>query len=169
MSGGTNVRSESAVFSAKIYFSYSQFLVFDKSVKLPGCAWTEGHFRQGFARREMNVCFGTPLEFGYADIAVHLGPYKRKDEHQRVIEVPIEVSSGEVEVAGPEEIEHKNVVKLAKGSYRLVAAQAVTDDDNEMVDLYFEKLSEPITESRIIVCDNALHPPSLLLESVEVA
>jgi hypothetical protein len=162
------VWSEPAFFSARIYFSHSQFFVFDKSVKLPGCAWTEGHYQQGFARREMNVCFGTPLEFGHADMVVHLGPYKRKDEHQRVIEVPIEVS-GEVVIAGPEEIENKNVVKVAKGAYRLVAAQTMMGDDREVIDLYFEKLINPITKSQILVCDDALHPSSQILESAEVA
>jgi Competence protein J (ComJ) len=165
---GTSMRGDTAVFSARIYFSYSQFFVFNKSVKLPGCAWTERHYQQGFARREMNVCFGTPLEFGHADISVHLGPYKSSDEHQRVIEVPIEVS-GKIVIAGPEEIESKNVIKLAKGTYRLVAGQTVTGDDQETVDLYFEKLISPITKSRILVCDEALHPLSKLLENAEVA
>ncbi len=161
--------SEEALYSATIYFSYSQFQVFDSSVKLPGCAWTDGHYQQGFARREQNVSFGTPLEFGHGDVAVHLGPYRGKDDHERVIEVPIEVSSGEVVIGGPEEYPNKHVVKLPKGHYRLVAAQAVTSDDREAIDLYFEKLPEPLAKSQIIVADDALHPPSPLLESVEVA
>jgi len=35
--------SEAAIYSATMYFSNSQFQVFDSSVKLPGCAWTDGH------------------------------------------------------------------------------------------------------------------------------
>jgi RHS repeat-associated protein len=164
-----NMISESAFYSATIYFSYSQFFVFDKSVRRPGCAWTEGHSEQGFARREKNVSFGTLLEFGHAEVSVHRGPYKGNDEHERVIEVPIEVSSGEVVIGGPEELENKHVLRLPKGHYRLVAAQMLTDDDHEAIDLYVEKLTEPLTHSRIIVADDALHPPSLLLETVEVA
>jgi hypothetical protein len=161
--------SEAAIYSATIYFSYSQFQVFDGSVKLPGCAWTDGHYKQGFARREPNVSFGTMLEFGHGDVAVHLGPYKGKDDHERVIEVPIEVSSGEVVIGGPEEYPNKHIVKMRTGHYRLVAAQTVTADDREAIDLYFERLAEPLATSRIIVADDVLEPPSPLLESVETA
>jgi hypothetical protein len=159
----------SAAYSATIYFSYSQFFVFDKSIKMPGCAWTEGHSEQGFARREKNVAFGTPLEFGHAEVSVYLGRYKGNDDHERVIEVPIEVSSGEVVIGGPEEFENKHVLKLSKGHYRLVAAQTVTADDREAIDLYFEKLTEPLTKSRIIIADDSLDPPDTLIETAEVA
>ena len=163
------IMSESAIYSATIKFSYSQFHVFDSSVKLPGCAWTDGHYKQGFARREQNVSFGTPLEFGYGDVGVHLGPYKGRDEHERVIEVPIEVSSGEIVIGGPEEYPNKHIVKMPKGHYRLVAAQTVTAEDREAIDLYFEKLAEPLTKSRVVVADEGLDLASPLLESVEVA
>lgn len=153
----------------EIYFSYGQFMVFDKSIKLPGCAWTEQHYQQGFARREMNVCFGTLLEFGRGDVSIHLGSYKNLADHQRAIEVPINVPSGEIVIAGPEEIEDKNVFTLSKGAYRLVAAQTVIGDDRELLDLYFEKLREPLSKSRILVGDDVLHDPNPLLESVEVA
>jgi hypothetical protein len=115
------------------------------------------------------VSFGTLLEFGHGDVAVHLGPYKGKDDHERVIEVPIEVSSGEVVVGGPEEYPNKHIVKVPKGHYRLVAAQTVTGDDREAIDLYFERLTEPLGKSRIVVADDVLDPPSPLLESVETA
>lgn len=161
--------AESVVYSARICFSYSQFQVFDSSVTLPGCAWTDEHYKQGFARREPNVSFGALLEFGHGDVAVHYGPYKPKDEHERVIEVPLEVPSGAVVIAGPEEFENEHIVRLAKGHYRLVAAQVVTGDDRETIELYVEKLDEPLAKSRIIVADEALRPPSPLLESVEVA
>jgi hypothetical protein len=161
--------SEAAIYSATIDFSYNQFLVFDSSVELPGCAWTEEHHKQGFARQEQNVCFGTMLEFGYGDVAVYLGPCKGKDDHERVIEVPIQVSSGEIVIGGPEEYPEKYIVKLPKGHYRLVAAQAVTDDDREAIELYFEKLDEPLAKSRVIVADGRLHPPNPLLENAETA
>lgn len=159
--------SDSAIFSATVYFSYNQFFVFDKSIKLPACTWTERHFNQGFARREKNAVFGSLLEFGYAELAVYLGAYKGRDAHERVIEVPIEVSSGEVVIAGPEEFDDTRVVKLAKGHYRLVVAQTVTDEDRETIDLYFEKLAAPLTKSQIIVADDALHPPSPLIDTAD--
>ena len=161
--------SEAPIYTATIYFSYSQFAVFDSSVELPGCAWTDGHYKQGFARRERNVSFGMMLEFGHGDVAVHLGPYKVNGGHERVIEVPLEVSSGEVVIGGPEEYPNKHFVKMVNGHYRLVAAQTVTADDREGIDLYFEKLTAPLAKSRIVVADDVLDPPNPLLENVEVA
>ncbi len=161
--------SESAIYTGTIYFSYNQFNVFDRSVKLPGCAWTDGHYKQGFARRQRNVAFSTLLEFGHGDLAVHLAPYAEKHAYQRVIEVPIEVPSGEVVLEGPEEDPDKRTVQMPCGHYRLIAAQAVTGEDREAIDVYFERLSQPLARSRIIVADDELDPPSPLLESVEVA
>ena len=48
----------------------------------------------------------------------------------------------------------QHLMSLPKGHYRLVAAQTVTDDDREAIDVYF---------------DDALPPPSPLLETVEGA
>lgn len=160
--------SDSAIFSARIYFAYSQFQVFDKA-GLPGHHWTQAHFDQGFARTERSVSFGTPLEFGHGAVLVYLGPYEGREEHVRVIEVPFEVSSGEVVVGGPEEfpVNPDRVFQLPKGHYRLVAAQAVTDEDQEDIHLYIEKLEEPLTKSRVLVGDEAMKPPTPLLESAE--
>ena len=160
--------SDSAFFSATIYFAYSQFQVFDKAV-LPGHHWSEGHYDQGFARAGRSASFTTPLEFGHGAVLVHLGSYEGRVEHTRVLEVPFEVSSGEVVVGGPEEfpINPERVLHLSKGHYRLVAAQAVTGEDQERIDLYFEKLAEPLVKSRIIVADEAMRPASPLLETAE--
>jgi hypothetical protein len=102
-------------------------------------------------------------------VLVHLGPYEGRDEHTRVIEVPFEVSSGEVVVGGPEEfpVKPERVVQLPTGHYRLVAAQAVIDEDQEKIDLYFEKLAEPLATSRIIMADQVMRPPTPLLETAE--
>ncbi len=163
------MQSEKLIYSASIYFSYNQFHVFDASVKLPGCAWTDGHFKQGFARRPQNVNFGTLLEFGEGDVAVHLGSYEERDEHERVVEVPLEVASGEVVIGGPEEYPNKHIITVPTGHYRLVAAQSVTDDAREAIDLYFEKVPEPLKRSRILLADGGLEPPGPLLESADVA
>ena len=160
---------KSALLLSTMCFSYGQFLVFDHSVALPGCAWTEVHFRQGFARRERNVCFGTLLEFGHAELAVYLGPCESQDDYERVVEVPIEVSSGQVGIQGPEEVGSQRFVELKKGHYRLVAAQVVTDEEQEAIAIFFELLAKPITCSQVLVADDALDPPATLIESVEIA
>ena len=106
--------------SPRLYFSFGQFMVYDESVKLPGCAWTNKHTAQGFARRKSTVNFNTPLEFGYADVVV-ASAYQRREEFERVIAVPFLVTSGIVIVEGPEETEPTRMVALPPGDYRLIA------------------------------------------------
>ena len=76
--------STKTALSPRLYFSYSQFMVYDQSVQLPGCDWAEEHTAQGFARRESVVNFNTPLEFGYADVSVSHEAYQPQQEYQRV-------------------------------------------------------------------------------------
>ncbi len=80
----------------KLPFSYGQFMVYDDSVTLPGCVWQDHHVRQGFARRESVVCFGTILDFGKANVHVWLLPFTKRNEHQRVIAVPFFSPQGKV-------------------------------------------------------------------------
>lgn len=160
--------TELAIFSTKIHFAYGQFLVLDKAAHAGHC-WSEDHYDQGFARTARSVSFGAPQQFGHGAVLVYLGAYKARNEHTRVIEVPFEVSSGDVVIAGPEEFPVKSqcVLPLPKGHYRLVAAQVVTDEDREEIDLFFEKLAEPLTKSRILVADAAMRLPTRLLETAE--
>lgn len=152
-----------------LYFSYSQFMVYDKSVQFPGCDWTAEHMLQGFARRESSVNFNTPLEFGYANIAISHEACQLRPEYQRVIAVPFRVTSGKVVVEGPEETIVERSVSLPLGNYRLVAAQYVTGHDREIIDLYFEPLSRSLEQSAILVADEALSPPTPLIETASVA
>jgi hypothetical protein len=157
--------------SPRLYFSYNQFMVYDQNVQLPGCAWTEEHSAQGFARRESSVCFNTLLEFGYADVAVCRSAYQSKGEYERVIAVPFAVVSGNVVVEGPDETEAGNgrSVQLPLGNYRLVAAQRMTGDEEEVIDLFFELLAKPLEQSSILLADEALNPPSPLIETAGIA
>jgi hypothetical protein len=80
------------VIQRDVYFSYGQFMVFDRSVKLPGLDWTDAHFSQGFARRESVVCVRALDEFGNATVRVRIGPYAPSDLYARVIAVPFKES-----------------------------------------------------------------------------
>jgi Competence protein J (ComJ) len=155
-------------FSLRLYFSYSQFMVYDVSVRFPGCAWTKEHMAQGFARRESTVNFSTPLEFGSADVTIS-GDYGQRAEYDRVIAVPFLVTSGKVVVAGPEEWEVERSFAMSPGNYRLVAAQVVTGDEQETIDLSFEPLAQPLERSSVLVADAALRPPSPLIETAGIA
>jgi len=68
--------------------SYNQFMVYDESVRDPGSAWTEEHAAQGFAQRQSTVNFGTPLEFGYANVTVSLGALPVSDARSCRVPTP---------------------------------------------------------------------------------
>ncbi|MEY2493788.1 MAG: hypothetical protein QOJ45_280 [Verrucomicrobiota bacterium] len=163
------ILSTETLLTCKIYFSYSQFLVFDQSVPFPGCAWTEGHSAQGFARRKSVASFGTLLEFGFADVEISVGKYEPRPSYQRVIAVPFLVVAGEVLVQGPEETAAGRSFALSPGNYRLVSAQYARGDDKEVIGLFFEPLAEALERSAILVADEALAPPTELIEDVEPA
>ena len=153
----------------KLYFSYSQFMVYDQSIQLPGCNWTEEHTAQGFARRESVVNFSTLREFGYANVAVSRDAYHPQREYQRVIGVPFLVTSGKVVVDGPEETTIERSFPLPPGHYRLIAAQCAIGDEEEVIDLYFEPLTKALERSIILVADEELRPPTPLIETAEIA
>lgn len=152
-----------------MYFSYGQFMVFDQSVKLPGCDWTNEHSAQGFARRESTVCIRALSEFGQAVVRVLSVPYEAKNDHMRVIAVPFAVESGIVVIEGPEEISTGRTIQLPIGNYRLVVAQTMTGEEEEVIDLFFEQVPQPLQRSEILVRDEELNPPSPLIEIAEIA
>ena len=153
----------------RLYFSYGQFLVYDQSVVAPGCLWTERHTEQGFARRKSTVCFGTLLEFGYADVNYRIGRLIASESYERVIAVPFVVVTGKVVVDGPEENDVQRLVELPPGNYRLVSAQRALADDEEVIDLFFEKVDGLCHLSEIIVADEELDGGDALLETADVA
>jgi hypothetical protein len=114
------------------------------------------------------VAFGTLLEYGKARVEVVVRTYQPRDIYERVIAVPFAVVSGKIIVDGPEETEtgRERNFTLPPGNYRLVAAQRVTGDEAEAIDLFFESVSAPLA---ILVADSALNPPTPLLETAQVA
>lgn len=157
----------------QLEFSYSQFLVYDDLEFQPGCDWQQGHVDQGFARRDAVVSFGTLLEFGHARLSVYAGAYRRQEDHARVIAVPFRAKSGEVRIEGPDEGPDERIVRLVPGCYRVTAAQMVLQNDEqnmvfeEGIDIFFEWLEEPAQNSEVIVADEALNPPDVLLEHAD--
>lgn len=153
------------VLSPKLYFSYGQFMVYYQNVSLPGCAWTDGHSAQGFARRESVVNFSTPLESGYAEVAVHRGAYVTDHRHERVMAVPSKAISGMVRVEGPDETDVERSLALPPGNYRLVAVQRVMGDGEESIELFFDPLTKALEQRAVLVADKAMNPPRALLET----
>jgi hypothetical protein len=153
----------------QVYFSYNQFMVFDKEVKSPGNDWTDDHVRQGFARRDSSVNFGTLLEFGDAKVQVFKAPYAPDENDERVIAVPFFCSSGEVLIEGPEE-DSRDPVRIEPGHFVLTVAQQVNQEDERLfIRLYFSSVESQTVHSQIIVADEQLTLPHQLLETSEIA
>jgi hypothetical protein len=91
------------------------------------------------------------------------------ESYERVIAVPFVVVTGKVVVDGPEENDVQRLVELPPGNYRLVSAQRALADDEELIDLFFEKVDEPCHLSEIIVADEELDGSDTLLETADVA
>jgi hypothetical protein len=153
--------------SKQIYFSGS-VVVYDSVRPLPQpVLGTEAHARQGFSRLPDQVLFRTIAEFGHANVTVSVGPFADRETYERVIEVPFHASSGRVLLEAPEDSSFP-ALSLAPGPYRLVMAQQLLDDENEIMDFFFEPLPETLDKSRVLRADPGLDPPKQLLETVDI-
>ena len=104
------------------------------------------------------------------DVRVHLGQYTANQGDERVIVVPFYSPTGQIVVEGPEEDEVSDRdISIAPGHYNLLAAQRVVDDEEEVIDLYFQKLGEPAKHSKVLMADEELDPPAKLLEDADIA
>lgn len=148
-------------------YSYNQFMVCDASAPLFGL-WTEQHSNQCFCRLESAVSFLTIIpEFGEATTRVFLGSYVVNEQDVRVITVPFHCPSGRVLVSGPEWDGEE--IKLSPGHYRLYAAQRFLNDEKQVIDLYFEPLSQPATHSEVVKADDELVFGRTFLETADIA
>jgi hypothetical protein len=148
-------------------FDHSQFLVYDVSVQVPQCEWTEGHCNQGFARRESAACIGTVLQDGQAEATAFFGPFVGQESYQRVIALPFFSPAGKIIIRGLMELYLAHVLLCRSGHYKLYIAQWVSDEENECegIHLFFHQQEKRVTKSQIIVADEGLSPPAILIES----
>jgi hypothetical protein len=171
-----NMETVKEILNTIAYISYSQLMVFDASMGLPGLDWKPRHTRQGFARRPSSASFVTLEEYGDVALRVTLGEFANDEKYLRVIAVPFEVRSGEVQIEGPEETNEKRSVHVALGRYVLTVAQFYEDyypttDVVQSVDVNFSPMGtdEHINASQIIKADSALLPEYPLLENADIA
>lgn len=154
----------------EIYFSYSQFMVYDGSVRLPGCEWTPAHTKQGFARQVSTANFRSMHEFGDAQIRVFLGEASGLEAAERVIAVPFLVKAGYILVEGPEEERDEGRrVELPPGAYELTCAQRVTGDETEEISLHFAPRTVLPSNSKVLRADRQLEVPTELVEGAATA
>lgn len=148
-------------------FAYQQYNVYD-ALQNVGFSWSEDQLNQGFVRNESSVSFRTLLDFGIGKVRAFVGPFSSEAEYGLAIAVPFLVRVGNVAIEGPEEIlivDRK--IRLDPGNYRLVSAQSVKDEDTLLIDVFFEKLLNPVTASEILISHSTMNPPSKLIESAD--
>jgi hypothetical protein len=147
-----------------VRFSFWQIQIYDRSVSLPACIWTPAHVQQGFARRTSTASFATLFDAGDASVALCLSPLSRKSQYDRVVCVPFYAPSGAIGLGAPDDWPHAASFTIEPGHYRLCAAQKRLTEDSEAIDLFFERVTKPVSKSVIVVCDGHLKPPNVLLE-----
>lgn len=148
----------------ELEFSYSQFFIYDAGLKSPACEWTEAHSRQGFSRRDGAAAVGTLLEFGKASVKLGFGT-PAFQSYERALAVPLEIKSGAVAIDGPEETSGARRVSVENGYYRVTIAQKIEGDAREEIGIWLEKVELPVRRSELLIVDDALDPPSPLLET----
>lgn len=107
------------------------------------------------------------LQYGQADTTVYFGPYLQQENYQRVITLPFHSPTGKIIIQGMMQIYLAHILFCDKGHYKLYVAQWIADEEDECegVHLFFDPQENPVTKSEIIIADEGLSPPAVLLES----
>jgi hypothetical protein len=155
-------------------YSFGILFVIDAGVNLPRKGWSAAHSLQGFSRGPGCIQIATLTQYGLATLNLVLGRYLENSKYERVIEVPLEVNSGAIEVFTVDTADSSVKLVLEPGPYKIVVAQQLLEQEQdpedgagkELIEIYFEKLSHALDTSRILTCDDGLRPPSTLLETL---
>ena len=166
------------IYANDLYFSYNQFYINDRQYLKDVGKWTDDHSDQGFVRLPHSIAVITLREFGVASLEVYLGTYEPLRDYARVIAVPLHVESGEILFEDPDNAGLiEDYISISPGHYRVVIAQqdlfpeldeTEVDGHIEAVDVFFELLEGPLAKSSILVCDDRLNPPEVLLETADL-
>lgn len=129
------------LLDAEFYFAYHQFCLSDAGAPVPDELWTEADFEAGMSVREGLVAVHTDVQFGDARIRVVLGAHKpsgRAGEWDRVVEAELDVRSGWLHIAGPEDPLHPLRVAVPVGRYRVTIAQREVGEEAIEVGVWME-------------------------------
>lgn len=151
-----------------LYFSFAQFSIFDKSLDTPSLEWSDQHSAQGFVRGTGIIAVGTILSHGVAPAAVYLEsvPPHDLEVYDRVIAIPLDVSSGHLALSNPDALPEEAVeLDVPSGHYRVFVAQRVENERRrESIDIFLVKGPSLESNSEIVVGDALLAPVYPLLE-----
>ena len=90
-------------------------------------------------------------------------------KYERVVSVPLNVKSGDIRMEGPEEYPVERKVLVPPGWYQVIVAQNAQGDETEQVDVYLQAILSDSGGSAVILADEGMRPPKVLLESAVVA
>lgn len=148
-----------------LYFSYAQFLIFDTTMRDAAIDWGDDHAAQGFVQSRSIAAIGTLLSHGVARTRVFGQEPSDLQQYDRVIALPLELTSDRVSFTDPEALPAEAMtIEMAPGHYRLIIAQRLEDEGRrESIDVFFDKLAVPLPHGSILVVDGALAPPDPLV------
>lgn len=153
-------------------YSYGSLFILDKGAKLPDLGWSAAHDLQGFSRGPGCLQIATLTQWGSAELHLTVDHHSDYNKFVRVIEIPLEVKSGTIEVGTVDSASEPELFDVIPGQYKVVVAQLLLEEDEELnfgkelIEICFHKLHEPMLKSRILVCDDGLDPPKELLETL---
>lgn len=141
-------------------------MVFDSSEKKPEVHWTKQHQDQGFARRELSVHFSTLEQEGKANVKVFYRRSCDPSQGTRIIAVPLNVPSGELNIQGLEEWPIDRFLTIDPGSYVVTLSQRIDHATDRLILDFFIDPAET-QRSQIIKGDELLRIPNVLLETAD--
>jgi hypothetical protein len=151
-----------------LQFSSGAFYIVDENREPINFEWENEHVRQGFARGQGFIAVVTLIQWGNADVEIKttintLSPMK---EAQRVIAVPITVSSRAVTISSVDDPWGQSY-ELNPGFYRTLISQSIAGEERERIEIIFEKSESEVIQSAVLVADAGLDPPYPLMERVK--
>jgi len=145
-----------------ILISYSQVVVFDRSLERPFNLWTDKHVAQGFSWRPGSAAFGTIAEDGrhLVTVAVDMTEGEQPLGAIRIIDVPFEVPAGDVVEIGS--ISDSSLLEIPAGTYRLrfECYEPVSGEASRIRFLFVRDASPTF---QIVRADSGLSPANELL------
>jgi hypothetical protein len=151
-------------FKTDIY--YSQLSVFQNGLENPFNDWNDTHINQGFSWRDGSVSFGTLSDDEECEITVRVTESLAIDTDDviRAILVPFYIGNNGIEVGS---VMETIVIDIEEGNYGLLFT--VKRTVNGLTNYSFDFIKSDNFKANIILADDELNPPAVLLMEAEPA
>jgi hypothetical protein len=152
--------------STELHYAYGLIMVFDRCETKPHARWTQQHEDQGFARRERSVLFSTLRQEGLARVSAFEGWPEDLNQGARIIQVPLNISSGNLNVQGLEEWPIERSMKVKSGLNTVVLSQRIDPATEQLVlEFYIDPVATE--SSKILKAGGLVKIPPELLETTD--